>query len=219
MSRYRTVKAADAFSTRKSTKPPKRAYDLPPDEEQCAGSAKSGRAKRRQERLWAREAVGKDDYMAFLESGGGGGGGGAAAKVTLEPRRKDESQKAFERRLKDDSMRLVKASNDRNSSTKAKKREFLKQRKAAKKQNKAGKAAPRPADDDGEPSAPAPGAGPAFGDRADAPPDLKHLAHAAKSDAKKRAKAPQDGASKAELRAARAAFVAPSLGGWERGRG
>jgi len=207
VARYKRVKSCDAFAKRPPSKARKREYDLPPDEDQTPGAAKSGRARRRQERMWAREALGEDDYMALLDGAAPAEAAPKAPRPTIEPRRADESQKAFERRLKDDSMRLIKASNDRHSATRAKKRDFLRRKKAKR------AAPPRGAGDPAD-AAPAPPA-PAFGDRADAPPDLARLAHPAAAE-RKRAKLPkQDGASKADLKAARAAFAPPPLGGWE----
>ena len=209
--RYKKVKACDPFAKQRPGKKPRREFDLPPDEDQT-GPLKTGKALRRQERRWAREAMGDfgDDAL----------GEGALAdvssappppRVAIDPRRANESQKAFERRLKDDSAKLLKAQADRHSSTKAKKRAYLKDKKAARKggARDAGAAAER--------GAPPP---PAFGDRADAPPDLSaDFTAKLEGRAQKRQRDGRgDGPSKRALKAVRDAFAADRSGleSWER---
>jgi hypothetical protein len=114
--RYKKVKACDPFAKQRPGKKPRREFDLPPDEDQT-GPLKTGKALRRQERRWAREAMGDfgDDAL----------GEGALAdvssappppRVAIDPRRANESQKAFERRLKDDSAKLL-TGQDKGDST------------------------------------------------------------------------------------------------------
>ena len=102
----------------------------------------------------------------------------------------------------------MKAQADRHSSTKAKKRAYLKDKKAARKggaRDAAARGAPPP---------------PAFGDRADAPPDLSaDFTAKLEGRAQKRQRDGRgDGPSKRALKAARDAFAADrtSLESWER---
>ena len=115
--RYKKVKACDPFAKQRPGKKPRREFDLPPDEDQT-GPLKTGKALRRQERRWAREAMGDfgDDAL----------GEGALAdvssappppRVAIDPRRANESQKAFERRLKDDSAKLLTGQDEGDSTS------------------------------------------------------------------------------------------------------
>lgn len=163
--RYKKVKACDPFAKRRPEKKLRRAYDLPPDEDQT-GPLKTGHALRRQERRWAREALGDVSYESLLSDSGKA----PAAKVTIDPRRANETQKGFERRLKDDSMQLLKDHADKHSSTKAKRKAYLKGKEAKKKEAK--KAPASREDDEAIPGFALRGTAPRFGERADAPPDF-----------------------------------------------
>ena len=174
--RYKKVKACDPFAKKRKEKKLRRDYDLPPDEDQT-GPLKVGHALRRQERRWAREALGEEEYEMTLFSGERSL---PAKKVVLDPRRKNETQKQFERRLKDDSMKLLKEQADKHSSTKQKRKTYLMGKKELKKGVALAKvAASAPVDELAlRPEIVV------FGERADAPPDLKTKDFSAKLERK-----------------------------------
>lgn len=199
--RYKKIKACDPFAKKKPTVEKKRPMDLAPEESEVQ---LSGKALRRRERRWAREALGLDDDAPDVAP---------PKKIVFEPRQRNESERQFRRRLKAEGSKIMKEAVEANSATKRRRKENLKKRTQAKKDKK------KPRDDDDLLPPRPPDV--AFGERVDAPPQLQPP---------RKAPEPQERAARRDSANERAALVAtkeraarrefaPSsvLSSWERG--
>lgn len=206
--RYKKLKACDPFAKKKPTVEKKRPMDLAPEESEVQ---LSGKALRRRERRWAREALGLDDDAVDFAP---------PPKVVFEPRQRNESERQFRRRLKAEGSKIMKEAVEANSATKQRRKENLKKRAQAKKKK------PRDDDDDLLPPKPP---DVAFGERVDAPPQLQaprrpqREARAPPKESDVRSKPPPKGAPaksspKERYAQARREFAPSSiLSSWERG--
>lgn len=98
----------------------------------------SSKKRRRQEKRWAEDALRDDEYIEMLEDKAKKARKPALPEISIQSKQPNESMKAFQHRVRLESRALLKASNDANSSTKAKKREYLKRKKMEKKRKAKG---------------------------------------------------------------------------------
>lgn len=174
----------------------KKEMDLAPEESE---KQMSGQARRRQERRWAREALGFDDDDYNEPS----------KKVVIAPRQKNESERDFRNRLKAESGKILREQNDATSLSKQRRKQIMKDRAEAKKKRAT-------KDDDLEPAKDTI----SFGERAHEPPRFEPTSNKAqdltqmKAPSKKRKKSPED----PKMAAVRQQFSSKSrtFAGWER---
>ncbi|KAJ1463347.1 hypothetical protein M885DRAFT_584172 [Pelagophyceae sp. CCMP2097] len=229
VAKYRKIKACDPFAKKRPAIVEKREMNLAPIEADDFGNddvtalradldaeapSKISRARERREE---RDALRDDLYVAGLESKR------RPQKVVIEPRKTDESAKAFARRVKDTGQKILIDAAKSNSSSKQRGKEYLKTKKAKSKEKPAPKV-DEDAEDGWAKAEPA-----RFLDRADAPPDLRVRPKGKRgrddvddADAKKpsnpqKADPVKTATEKQKLKAARAKYTAGAaqMGDWE----
>ncbi|KAJ8600843.1 hypothetical protein CTAYLR_008509 [Chrysophaeum taylorii] len=147
--RYKKIKACDPFAKKRAPTKKRREMDLAPEESEV-----SGRKRRRQERRWAREALGLDENGDLDEEA-------PKERVVIAPRQSNESERQFRARVKLEGRKIMKEMVESHSVSKQRRKAAMKRRAEAKKAKK------RRQEEDEVPSSDI-----KFGDRVHAPPKL-----------------------------------------------